>query len=202
MFLLAVVLPDESNTFLFSVNLSLVKFVLAEFDLFWFFLVDNFHWRLKSDGQFIYVLIEPLPKVSIVLELLKEVWVISVIILNILKHSNRDVDMSFNELWVNFFIFFLILVIFLLELISVLCLCCFSLVVGNKFIVDVLQLFECFDGVKFIITLGLPGVGKFVLRHFKYLKFVFKFSQIANATIIIIVFHDAILSKGQYVQIS
>jgi hypothetical protein len=176
MLLLAVIFSDESNAFLLCVNLSLVEFVLAEFDLFWFFLVDNFHWWLVSDGQFVNVLIETLPKVSIVLEFLEEVWVFSVIILNILKHSNRDVDVSFDELWVNFFIFFLILVIFFLELISVLLLSCFSLFVGNKFIVYELQLLESFDGVKFIITLGLPGAGKFVLRHLKNLKFIFKTS--------------------------
>lgn len=43
MFLLAGVFPDEINALLLSIELSLMKLVLAEFKMLGLFFVNNFH---------------------------------------------------------------------------------------------------------------------------------------------------------------
>jgi hypothetical protein len=55
MFLLTGVLPDQFDALLLGIQLSLVKFVLAELNLLCFLFVYRFHYLMESASKFTYL---------------------------------------------------------------------------------------------------------------------------------------------------
>ena len=123
-------------------------------------------------------------------------------LLNFLKHINSNINMSSDKLIINFFFIFLVFVVFFLKLITKLLLGCFSLMISDQLIINIFQLLKCFNSIQFVVVLFALCLNvNRILSHFKHFKFVFEFHQILNASVIIVVFFNQILSNGQNIKL-